>query len=217
MRVYHFLSKKWGLEALRNQRLKISRINELNDPFELSAITLSDKIYRKAVNELKREWHKSKGLICFTRNWTNPLLWSHYANKHAGLCLGFNVPNASLMKVNYIPRRISPEKFEKIKATDPDRAGNILMATKFVHWKYETEERFFTTLNNKDPDTGFYYLNFSDQMKLRSVMVGANSKISRKVIRDALGDSGKDIERFKVRAAFKSFKITRNLNPSLWR
>ena len=35
MIVYHFISSEFALKALRDRRLKISRINELNDPFEL--------------------------------------------------------------------------------------------------------------------------------------------------------------------------------------
>ncbi len=34
MRLYHFFSEKYALEALRNKRIKVSIINELNDPFE---------------------------------------------------------------------------------------------------------------------------------------------------------------------------------------
>jgi hypothetical protein len=34
MRLYHFIRERFGLEAIRDSRLKISRINELNDPFE---------------------------------------------------------------------------------------------------------------------------------------------------------------------------------------
>lgn len=34
MRLYHFTSQKFGLLALKDRRLKIARINELNDPFE---------------------------------------------------------------------------------------------------------------------------------------------------------------------------------------
>ncbi len=37
MIVYHFTSSEFALKALRDRRLKIARINELNDPFELCA------------------------------------------------------------------------------------------------------------------------------------------------------------------------------------
>jgi len=33
MRAYKFLNEKWGLAALNEKRLKLSRIFDLNDPF----------------------------------------------------------------------------------------------------------------------------------------------------------------------------------------
>ena len=39
MRLYYFTSERYGLEAIRDNRIKLSRINELNDPHEwLAAI-----------------------------------------------------------------------------------------------------------------------------------------------------------------------------------
>jgi hypothetical protein len=35
MRVYYFVPANYGLENIIKQRVKIARLNELNDPFEL--------------------------------------------------------------------------------------------------------------------------------------------------------------------------------------
>ena len=43
MHVYKFLNAKYALEALEKRRLKIARINELNDPFELLGTNLTDQ------------------------------------------------------------------------------------------------------------------------------------------------------------------------------
>jgi hypothetical protein len=37
-RAYHFISLQHGLDDLRQRHLKISRLDDLNDPFELWAI-----------------------------------------------------------------------------------------------------------------------------------------------------------------------------------
>ena len=42
MHVYHFLCAKFGLEALRKRRLRVSRIMDLNDPFEFLGVDLSE-------------------------------------------------------------------------------------------------------------------------------------------------------------------------------
>ena len=43
MRVYKFLDAHFGLKTLYEQRLKISKIDDLNDPFELLPFDLTDR------------------------------------------------------------------------------------------------------------------------------------------------------------------------------
>ncbi len=71
MRIYKFLNEEYGLKALKNRSLKISRICELNDPFELLAPNLSDQKFRKAFQRLKNQLAKNRGLLCFSKKWTN--------------------------------------------------------------------------------------------------------------------------------------------------
>ena len=33
-----------------------------------------------------------RAILCFSRNWDNLLLWSHYGDRHMGVCLGFDIP-----------------------------------------------------------------------------------------------------------------------------
>lgn len=77
MRVYHFLNSKWGIEAIKKRRLKVSRIDDLNDPFELLSPELSDETFRKALPKVKKAISDFQGLHCFSKRWTNPVLWSH--------------------------------------------------------------------------------------------------------------------------------------------
>lgn len=86
MRVFHFISEQFGLEDIRRRRLKIATLNELNDPFELFGVNLSDEALRQAFRAMKHELAFKRGLLCFSRNWHNPVQWSHYAAKHTGLC-----------------------------------------------------------------------------------------------------------------------------------
>ena len=106
MRVYHFLNVDHGLDNLRHRRLRISRIIELNDPFEFLGVDLSDRTFRQAFWETKRQLSKTNGLLCFSKTWRNPVLWEHYADKHRGLCLGFDVPKALLEKIKYVKLRL---------------------------------------------------------------------------------------------------------------
>jgi len=90
-RAYHFVSLTYGLDDLRRRRLKISRLDDLNDPFELWAIAQSDRRLRQAMRTTKEQMARQYGLLCFSRGWHNPVLWSHYADRHRGIALGFDV------------------------------------------------------------------------------------------------------------------------------
>ena len=87
MRVFYLTGAQYGISNIALRRIKVSRFSELNDPFELLGVSLADKAKRKAFRLTKEKIDKSKGLICFSRNWRNPVLWGHYAEKHTGIAL----------------------------------------------------------------------------------------------------------------------------------
>ncbi|WP_061038803.1 DUF2971 domain-containing protein [Vibrio coralliirubri] len=201
MRVYHFLSTEFAYKDLREKRLKVSELNRLNDPFEFLGMNLADPDLRKAMKKTKNQLAKSKGLICFSRNWRNPVQWAHYADSHKGICLGFDIPDSLLSKVNYVDERIEyPNGF-----TEADMLE--LLTTKFAHWSYEEEYRVFVELNTRED--GLYYAPFSSDMKLKQVIIGACSKATRRQVIESIGGDV-CVEIFKARAAFKSFNIVRN-------
>ena len=216
MRVYHFLNEKYGLQALRDCRLKVSRISDLNDPFELLAPRLSDPELRRGFLRTKSNLSKNRGLLCFSKNYRNPVQWSHYAERHRGLCLGFDVPDEFLMHVTYTAKRPPPDDlFSDSQSVKEDTMKKFLV-TKFSHWRYESEVRFFVPLEDKDPQSGHYFFYFSDRLRLEQVIVGAESTISRSQIGELLEVQHGNVERFKVRPAFTSFRIVRNWKASVW-
>ncbi len=216
MRVYKFLNAKYGLEALENRRLKIARISDLNDPFELLGTDLSNQELRKAFVEMKFALNKNRGLLCFSKSWRNPLLWSHYSDRHRGLCLGFDVPDKLLMSVTYTRERTTSEKLFSNDQSVKEREMKRLLRTKFSHWRYENEVRWFVRLEDKDPHNGHYFFEFSNEMKIKQILVGAEASISRRKVEKALGDKSAQVERFKTRAAFWTFRVVRNQKQSLW-
>lgn len=206
MRLYHFLNAEYGIKNLKARRLKIARIMELNDIFEFLGVDISNREFRRLLKETKKELSKTKGLLCFSETWNNPVLWGHYADKHKGICLGFEVPRVE--KVDYVECRFPPpliynEEFMK-----------KLLFTKFKHWEYEREYRRFVTL--EEEINGLYYAQFSDQLRLKCVIVGAESEVTCAQITEALGSLGEGVNTFKARAGFSSFEVVENKNKAMW-
>jgi len=50
-----------------------------------------NKTLRIALRLLKETLANTRGFICLSGTWKEPLLWSHYADRHRGMCLGFEI------------------------------------------------------------------------------------------------------------------------------
>lgn len=216
MRAYHFLSERYGIAALGNRRLKIATIGGLNDPFELNPFAISDPEIRQAFARTKASLAEEMGMICFSRTWRNPVQWSHYADHHRGVCLGFDVPDQLIFPVAYVAKRpcIDPALLGKT----PDGAQEMIsriLTTKFSHWRYEQEVRRFVSLDRNRLENGLYFQPFSDSLRLREVIVGHCSNISRSQIADAL-DLADGVKLVKARLAFRSFRVVTQRRTDLW-
>lgn len=217
MLVYHFINAEHGIENLQRRRLKIAELDSLNDPFELFGIEMSNKGVRQAFEQMKQELAKNRGLLCFSELWDNPVMWSHYASRHTGLCLGFEISEDRIGKVLYSRKRLVAdlEKLSNPSLLSEEDALRFLF-TKYAHWRYEKEFRSFVTKEEKDPETGLYFANFSEHLKLKRVIVGAKSILSRSDINLALGELSSEVESFKSRLAFRTFRVVRQKNEKLW-
>jgi hypothetical protein len=107
MRAYKFLDPEFGLKSLREKRLKISTLPDLNDPFELLPYEMADRNRRGALRKARDDMAAKNGLLCFSADWKDPVIWAHYSDKHRGLCLGFEIPDEKCQRVRYVARRLT--------------------------------------------------------------------------------------------------------------
>ncbi|HXN72747.1 MAG TPA: DUF2971 domain-containing protein [Candidatus Acidoferrales bacterium] len=145
---------------------------------------------------------KRFGMICFSKRWSNPLLWSHYADKHRGICLGFDVDDRGLKPISYASRR--PRLKIPPTIEDMDR----LLFTKFQDWQYEEEWRNWFRLDQREGDHYFY--PFDGLVQLREVIVGPLCDTLRADIDERLTGYSDHIRTIKARLAFKTFQVVKN-------
>ncbi|WP_256831677.1 DUF2971 domain-containing protein [Pseudomonas sp. Pse1] len=214
IRVYHFLNADYGIQNIEKRRIKISTLLGVNDPFELLGANVSNRGVRDLFTLVKREFDKEYGMLCFSKSNHSPVQWAHYGDRHTGVCLGFDVSADLLKDVHYVETR--PDDF--IFPVDPEGEmlwGERLLYTKYSHWSYEEEARAFVSLDKEED--GRYFKYFDDTVSLAEVLVGFNSNLSRAKVYQALGDIKNNVEVYKVRPAFQSFKMVRNLDDSQWK
>ncbi len=189
----------------------------MNDPFELLALSMKVPQYRTALRNLKAEVDGLWGALCFSRGWSDPLLWSHYADKHRGLCLGFDVPDKKVLRMSYDAQRLEVDiGHELSRQSGPVKLAWKLMSTKYRGWKYEREVRILVSLRDADPDTGMFFCNFGRRLQLKEVIVGARSDLSKKAIEAVLCPQDARVTIAKGRLAFGTFRVVRQRNSRLW-
>jgi len=183
----------------------------MNDPFELLALELSDKTLRRPYREFVREMARNYGVLCFSGRWGNPVLWSHYANKHRGICLGFEVPSNCLLEIKYAANRLPTRINAELKAggLDQDDMKEIL-GTKFKSWEYEEESRVFLRLEDRDPDSGLYFKGFGSDLALTQVILGSRCEVTKAQVFERMGTTATSVRVIKARLAFTEFGIVKN-------
>jgi hypothetical protein len=159
VRVYHLTTAEFAIINIENGRIKVARFLDLNDPFELMALNLRERHVRRVARDFKKEQNNHTGLLCFSADWTNPVLWSHYAEKHHGICLGFDLKREFAQRVKYEDKRILADLGnDEDPSTLSENLQELLRRTKYRHWQYEEELRVFLPLKDtiKIGDLHFY-------------------------------------------------------------
>lgn len=208
-RVYHLTSAEHAISSISLRRLKVARFSEVNDPFELLALNSRKQPIRQWAKSFKQEHNRTTGLLCFSANWRNPVLWSHYANKHQGVCLGFDLKRKAVHPVSYETERLRAELNEDGVPISAD-LQNLLVLTKSSHYQYEEEYRVLVDLAPIKKEQGKYFRAFSPDLQLAEIILGPRNHFSRSAIRKLKDATNPSAVVFKARPAFGSFDIVAN-------
>jgi len=170
---YHFLSSNNALIDLERGAIKVSLINELNDPFELKPYLRHNYSIRAQFNKIRNKVSKKYGLLCFSGKGEEPLLWGHYSDKHSGIALGFqlNIPSEEIIEVEYCSKRI---KYELTNNTSLDEKNfmNLIGKRKYQNWSYENEYRVWIDLKKCIRINGKYFVKFDSEFNLKEIILG---------------------------------------------
>lgn len=149
------------------------------------------------------------GILCLSRNPTNALMWSHYANNHRGFLVEFAIsPDAGEEELQ--PLLSHPVEYTQERPLldwgNPD--GNIepYFLTKSLDWEYEQEERVLDL--HRGP--GFY--KYSREQFLSSVTAGLridneDYRKLRKTVDKASAEIGREIPLYQAKLSPNRYKV----------
>jgi hypothetical protein len=206
MLVYNLTGALFALSNLALRRLKISRYHDLNDPFELMGVNLANRSHRKLFREARDTIDKMQGIICFSKSWKNPLLWGHYAEKHTGIALGFEIPEKLLLPVIYRDKLVAVRLDKKTGKPTKELVAE-LARTKFKDWAYEDERRLVLPLKDDPTESGMHFTPFTTDLQLREVILGPKCKLPLKDIGKLVSDYKPKVSVIQSRIAFTRFEV----------
>jgi hypothetical protein len=147
-------------------------------------------------------------MICFGAVWDNPMMWAHYADKHTGICLGFEVEDKLVSTVDYTDEKIDVEFGAHLQNHGLSiELLNKVLTTKSIAWESEQERRVLAKLETADPISGLYYTDFGSQMQLRSVIIGHRCTWTTMKVVELLGQVVEPVRVWKARPAFGRFAM----------
>ena len=215
--LYRFLAAEWALESLRKRRLRISRIAELNDPFEWRVGTIAETLQQAEAGRLtfdafleriNNQW----GIVSMSAEATDPVIWSHYADSHKGIALEFDhYRDSGLYAIAYSHALPTFDVTKFISAgLGEDYIQGVLRAAlcrKSITWGYEREYRSHLDLIKCDKEDGHYFSQISDNF-LKRVILGIRCEVTKADVEAALAQGGfTDIEVVQARMSETAYEI----------
>lgn len=174
------------------------------------------RIKNQILMDIFRLFYYRRTFICsLSETCDNVLMWSHYANKNAGMCLVFNSHKAGLIRDNVVPvqyyDRYPSNLVDARRIDDLGMLTKQLLASKSSDWSYEREWRAFMVNNNSgDADEMKGALYKYDPSLLSGVVLGINTKssdIEQVKLAIAKGKFPRRINLYKARENKDSFSI----------
>lgn len=131
------------IKSILNEQLWLSHTNSFNDPVDpsIKQLNKNTEAYNYLLDSIK--------IGCLTIKNNNTLMWSHYADKHKGICIEYDIEkiydkdNLIINKVNYKMPIITNKSIADNEILEIDNINRLieLFSIKSDEWKYEKEYR----------------------------------------------------------------------------
>jgi len=202
--LYYYSPAKHLIANLARKRLKVSLIDDLNDPYEILGIYRRSKNLANRLAELRTNVSVSYGFICLSEVEWNPVMWAHYADCHRGVCYRFDVAQDHLWQVDYLKE---PKSLTNVRNAQPEDRLRALISTKSNEWRYEREHRLVVKLKSATHEDGLYFESLSNKLVLREVRLGLRCALTLAEIRKVVEEMRLGVQVSKAKMSSTSFRI----------
>ena len=171
-RLYNYTKiNKNTIRTILNEELWLSHVNNFNDPIDPAIKILNEKnnnIFQYLIDLI------AIGCISLTND--NFLMWSHYADKHEGICIEYDlydfinnpISNVILKKVDYVEKIINDRNAILTDKYNNQYRLTDILSVKSKEWEYEKEYRIIK-----------YCINMNNTIKLPIKKIYFGAKTSK--------------------------------------
>ena len=195
----------YSIDTILNDKLWLSSPNTFNDPIDPPIKLLNER----NDNQFKC-FIDSIFIGCLSLTKDNTLMWSHYANKHEGICIEYDFSNffkndsleniykdTILKKIDYVENIIIQEdgliSTSKSNAKNSENGLVDILTIKSMEWKYENEYRVIKYCSNVE-NTAQYI-----DLPIKSIYFGTKAKEENINLLNQILANRKDIKLYKAK------------------
>ena len=215
-KLYRLLPDEAAINTIETRCFRVSRIADQEDCFEWQfgfdgyPSELEESIQTR-LDDLVKLAGESMGILCFSKEIKDPILWSHHADGHKGIAFEVNLGiNANLVlnrqEVEYDnPRIVLPyrpmteqELMERIKNYYKQKSKS---------WRYEQECRLIIDHARCIPSGGRFFWKIPAGFVTR-VIIGFRSSVSEQRLRQVLDSNGfQNVQIVKAKRSLKTYDV----------
>lgn len=197
---------KWFVHCDRKNNPSLSEKEHEQREQELrSNRSLCESIIDQMTSGMEEAIQSQYRVFCMSIHPNSPLMWSHYGDKHQGVCLELSVRNSlfcGALQVQYM------KNYPKFNLYEQDEFEDLKpLISKSIRWSYEDEFRLvtaelpYTFPNVPSSENGFVSL---PNGALKSVILGCQmTSENREIVSCLISNSGLNVE-------LKEARIIRN-------
>lgn len=214
--LYRYLPADSAIKTIEGKSFRVSRLRELNDPFEwvpgLDPVQpQAEDLAKWCMNRFLDQMNNVFGIISFSKEIHDSVLWGHYADSHRGIAFEVDhILNDCLHEVTYSddrpvidPRWIHDKQFET-------RLADTFMGfwhQKSSGWAYEKERRAIAKLKDCRTSGGMFFQDIPTDF-LKRVILGVRCTAGAAYVRRALDLNGfASVEVVQASQDNKTYKI----------